>query len=109
MYIETDEDIGTGLVSIGKLSQFLPGLVSIHLIFLRHKFLTSVGQNTYLETHRVQKELLSSFLPTLLVALLAILIPLLLLLIAKKAHNIITFSKLHDRILTRYYKFLVCK
>ncbi|KAF8595215.1 hypothetical protein BDV93DRAFT_611513 [Ceratobasidium sp. AG-I] len=79
-----------GLVSIDRLSEFLPGL------------------DTYLETHRIQKELLSSFLPTLLVALLAILIPLLLLLIAKKAHNIITFSRLHDRILTRYYKFLVC-
>ncbi|KAG9090998.1 hypothetical protein FRC07_011960 [Ceratobasidium sp. 392] len=80
-----------GLVSIDNLSQFIPGLTG------------------YLDSHRVQKELLSSFLPTLLVALLAILIPLLLLLIAKKAHNIITFSKLHDRILTRYYKFLVCK
>ncbi|KAG8737834.1 hypothetical protein FRC10_007761 [Ceratobasidium sp. 414] len=79
-----------GLVSIDNLSQFVPGLTA------------------YLDTHRVQKELLSSFLPTLLVALLAILIPLLLLLIAKKAHNIITFSRLHDRILTRYYKFLVC-
>ncbi|KAG9077181.1 hypothetical protein FS749_010960, partial [Ceratobasidium sp. UAMH 11750] len=79
-----------GLVSIDNLSQFIPGLTA------------------YLDTHRVQKELLSSFLPTLLVALLAILIPLLLLLIAKKAHNIITFSRLHDRILTRYYKFLVC-
>ncbi|QRV77375.1 tranport-associated late exocytosis protein [Ceratobasidium sp. AG-Ba] len=79
-----------GLVSIDNLSQFVRGLSS------------------YLSTHRIEKELLSSFLPTLLVALLAILIPLLLLLIAKKAHNIITFSRLHDRILTRYYKFLVC-
>ncbi|KAG9102105.1 hypothetical protein FRC06_002321 [Ceratobasidium sp. 370] len=79
-----------GLVSIDNLSQFIPDLAA------------------YLDTHHVQKELLSSFLPTLLVALLAILIPLLLLLIAKKAHNIITFSRLHDRILTRYYKFLVC-
>ncbi|KAG8698260.1 hypothetical protein FRC09_007327, partial [Ceratobasidium sp. 395] len=79
-----------GLVSIDNLSQFIPGLTG------------------YLNNHRVQKELLSSFLPTLLVALLAILIPLLLLLIAKKAHNIVVFSRLHDRILTRYYKFLVC-
>ncbi|KAF8752627.1 Late exocytosis, Golgi transport [Rhizoctonia solani] len=28
--------------------------------------------------------------------------------IPELAHNIITFSRLHDRILTRYYKFLVC-
>ncbi|ELU42799.1 hypothetical protein AG1IA_03175 [Rhizoctonia solani AG-1 IA] len=55
---------------------------------------------TYLRRHYVQKELISSFLPTLLVALLAILIPLILFFIAKKAHNIITFSRLHDRILT---------
>jgi len=46
-------------------------------------------------------------LPTLLVALLALAIPPILLLIAKKAHTIITLSELHDRILTRYYKFLI--
>ncbi|CAE6478030.1 unnamed protein product [Rhizoctonia solani] len=79
-----------GLVSIDNLSRFIPQLAE------------------YLKNHYVQKELISSFLPTLLVALLAILIPLLLFFIAKKAHNIITFSRLHDRILTRYYKFLVC-
>lgn len=28
-------------------------------------------------------------------------------LIAKKAHTIITLSALHDRIMTRYYKFLI--
>ncbi|EUC63218.1 tranport-associated late exocytosis protein [Rhizoctonia solani AG-3 Rhs1AP] len=79
-----------GLVSIDNLSRFIPQL------------------DMYLKNHHVQKELISSFLPTLLVALLAILIPLILFFIAKKAHNIITFSRLHDRILTRYYKFLVC-
>jgi len=41
------------------------------------------------------------------VALLAVLIPLVLLVIAKKAHTITTFSALHDKIMTRYYKFLV--
>jgi hypothetical protein len=41
------------------------------------------------------------------VALLALLIPLVLLLIAKKAHTITTLSALHDRIMNRYYKFLV--
>jgi hypothetical protein len=50
---------------------------------------------------------LQSFIPTLLVALLALLIPLVLLLIAKKAHTITTLSALHDRIMTRYYKFLI--
>ena len=29
-------------------------------------------------------------------------------LIAKKAHTIITLSGLHDRIMTRYHKFLQC-
>jgi hypothetical protein len=36
-----------------------------------------------------------------------LLIPLILLLIAKKAHTITTLSALHDRIMTRYYKFLI--
>ena len=43
----------------------------------------------------------------MLVSLLMLTIPLLLLLIAKKAHTINTLSALHDRILTRYHKFLV--
>ncbi len=51
--------------------------------------------------------MIQSFIPTLLVALLALLIPLILLLIAKKAHTITTLSELHDRIMTRYYKFLI--
>lgn len=51
--------------------------------------------------------MIQSFVPTLLVALLALLIPLILLLIAKKAHTITTLSALHDRIMTRYYKFLI--
>jgi hypothetical protein len=50
---------------------------------------------------------IESFLPTLLISLLAITVPLLLLLIAKKAHTITTLSALHDRILTRYYKWLI--
>jgi hypothetical protein len=50
---------------------------------------------------------IQSFIPTLLVALLALLIPLILLLIAKKAHTITTLSALHDLIMTRYYKFLI--
>ena len=31
-----------------------------------------------------------------------------LLLIAKNGHTIITFSKLHDTIMIRYWKFLIC-
>jgi hypothetical protein len=64
-------------------------------------------QKTYLDRHPWQEEIIQSFVPTLLVSLLAILIPLILLLIAKKAHTIPTLSALHDQILTRYYKFLI--
>ena len=60
-----------------------------------------------MDKHGWQSEVIQSFLPTFLVSLLAILIPLLLLLIAKKGHTIITLSVLHDLIMTRYYKFLV--
>ncbi|KAI0075096.1 hypothetical protein K474DRAFT_1600449 [Panus rudis PR-1116 ss-1] len=81
--------IFVGLVSIQNISAFWPGL--------KH----------YLDRHEWEEELLQSFLPTILVALLALLIPLLLLLIAKKAHTIATLSALHDLIMTRYYKFLI--
>lgn len=64
-------------------------------------------QKQYLDRHAWQSEVIQSFIPTLLVALLALLIPLILLLIAKKAHTITTLSSLHDLIMTRYYKFLV--
>lgn len=78
-----------GLVSIQNISVFWPSL------------------KTYLDRHAWEEELIQSFLPTLLVSLLALLIPLVLLLIAKKAHTIMTLSALHDRIMTRYYKFLI--
>lgn len=77
------------LVSIQSISAFWPSL------------------RKYLETHPWEAEVLQSFVPTILVALLAITVPLLLLLIGKKAHNTTTLSALHDRILTRYYKFLI--
>ncbi|KAF9781182.1 DUF221-domain-containing protein [Thelephora terrestris] len=77
------------LVSIQNISTFWPSL--------KH----------YLDKHKWQSEVIQSFLPTFLVSVLATLIPLLLLLIAKKAHTIITLSALHDLIMTRYYKFLV--
>ncbi|KAF8158103.1 hypothetical protein B0H34DRAFT_441453 [Crassisporium funariophilum] len=78
-----------GLVSIQNISLFWPSL------------------KNYLDQHAWESEVLQSFIPTLLVALLALLIPLILLLIAKKAHTITTLSALHDRIMTRYYKFLI--
>ncbi|OSD02408.1 DUF221-domain-containing protein [Trametes coccinea BRFM310] len=81
--------IFVGLVNIQNLSTFIPGLLN------------------YLDKHQWEEELLQSFLPTVLVALLSLLIPLILLLIAKRAHTIATLSALHDRIMTRYYKFLV--
>jgi uncharacterized BrkB/YihY/UPF0761 family membrane protein len=70
-------------------------------------YLTRPVQQNYFERHKRQSTLISNFLPTLLVSLLSILIPLILLLIAKKAHTIITLSELHDTIMTRYYKFLI--
>ncbi|KAF9483352.1 hypothetical protein BDN70DRAFT_799820 [Pholiota conissans] len=78
-----------GLVSIQNISLFWPSL------------------KAYLDRHAWQSEVIQSFIPTLLVALLALLIPLILLLIAKKAHTITTLSALHDLMLTRYYKFLI--
>ncbi|EMD39889.1 hypothetical protein CERSUDRAFT_112144 [Gelatoporia subvermispora B] len=81
--------IFVGLVSIQNISAFWPGL------------------ERYLDNHAWEEELLQSFVPTLLVALLSLLVPLILLLIAKKAHTFGTLSALHDRIMTRYYKFLI--
>ncbi|KAF7288521.1 CBM1 domain-containing protein [Mycena chlorophos] len=78
-----------GLVSIQNISSFWPAL------------------STYLNNHQWEEDVLQSFVPTLLVSLLAICIPPVLLLIAKKAHTITTLSALHDLILTRYHKFLI--
>ena len=95
-----------GLVSIQNISAFWPSLVRL-LPWYSHGFPNALLQKNYLDKHEWQSELLQSFLPTFLVSLLAILIPLLLLLIAKKGHTIITLSALHDLIMTRYYKFLI--
>ncbi|EKM51821.1 uncharacterized protein PHACADRAFT_31623 [Phanerochaete carnosa HHB-10118-sp] len=78
-----------GLVSIQNIGAFWPAL------------------KNYLDVHEWQSEVLESLVPTVLVALLSLLIPLLLLLIAKKAQTIVTLSALHDRIMARYYKFLI--
>ncbi|KAI0247633.1 hypothetical protein BJV78DRAFT_904502 [Lactifluus subvellereus] len=77
-----------GLVSIQNISAFWPSLAK------------------YLAHHTWEEEFLRSFLPTFLTSLLAFLMPLILLFIAKKAHTIITLSALHDRTMTRYWKFL---
>ncbi|KAK2465349.1 hypothetical protein APHAL10511_002703 [Amanita phalloides] len=78
-----------GLMSIQNVSRFWPSLKS------------------YLDRHPWQEEIIQSLTPTILVALLALLIPIILFLIATKAQTITTLSALHDLILTRYYKFLV--
>jgi hypothetical protein len=64
-------------------------------------------QKSYLDRHPWQEEVIQSFLPTLIMALLALLIPLLLLLIGKKAQTTTTLSAMHDTMMSRYYKFLV--
>ncbi|KAJ6537475.1 hypothetical protein B0H10DRAFT_2141983 [Mycena sp. CBHHK59/15] len=69
--------------------------------------LVSPSMTTMVAVHQWEEDLIQSFLPTLLVALLALSIPPILLLIAKKAHTITTLSALHDLIMTRYYKFLI--
>ncbi|KAE9400487.1 hypothetical protein BT96DRAFT_919485 [Gymnopus androsaceus JB14] len=81
--------VWVGLVSIQNISTFWPGL------------------KNYLDGHPWEEEVIQSFVPTLLVSLLALLIPLILLLIGKKAHTITTLSALHDLLMTRYYKFLI--
>jgi hypothetical protein len=60
-----------------------------------------------LDKHQFEEDLIQSFVPTLLVSLLALAIPPILFLIAKKAHTITTLSALHDLIMGRYYKFLI--
>ena len=94
-----------GLVSIQNISLFWPGLVSNSVNESRTTLICP--QKRYLDRHPWQSEVIQSFIPTVLVALLALLIPLILLLIAKKAHTITTLSALHDLIMTRYYKFLI--
>ncbi|KZP31510.1 hypothetical protein FIBSPDRAFT_972262 [Athelia psychrophila] len=79
-----------GLVSVQSIGQFWPGLAK------------------YLSSHPWEEEIIQSLVPTILVSILTLCIPPIHLLIAKKAHTILTLSALHDKILTRYYKFLVC-
>lgn len=97
-----------GFVSIQNISQFWPGLVSPRCAHNEIQNLSHIPtQKSYLDRHPWEEEIIQSLIPTLLVSLLALLIPLILLLIAKKAQTISTLSVMHDRIMTRYYKFLI--
>ncbi|KAI0036449.1 hypothetical protein K488DRAFT_41147 [Vararia minispora EC-137] len=78
-----------GLISIQNISVYWPSLFA------------------YISHHPWEEEVIQSFVPTVIVSLLTLLIPVLLLLIAKKAHTIVALSHLHDRIMARYYKFLI--
>lgn len=78
-----------GLVSIQSIASFWPSLYN------------------YLSHHPWQEDVIQSFLPTILISLLAILIPLILRLIARKGYTITTLSLIDDTIMIRYYKFLI--
>ncbi|QRV88635.1 tranport-associated late exocytosis protein [Ceratobasidium sp. AG-Ba] len=80
---------------------FITGLVSI-------KTLENVLPLTdfFKRNPRIQS-LLTGLIPTLLVAGLGILIPVILFAIGRKAQSEVTFSGLHNGILIRYYKWLI--
>ncbi|KAJ1306523.1 hypothetical protein OPQ81_007524 [Rhizoctonia solani] len=62
---------------------------------------------TFFSRHAKARSLLTGLIPTLLVAGLGILIPVILFVIGRKAQTEVTFSGLHDGILIRYYKWLI--
>ncbi|CAE6500165.1 unnamed protein product [Rhizoctonia solani] len=62
---------------------------------------------TFFNRHAQARSLLTGLIPTLLVAGLGILIPVILFVIGRKAQTEVTFSGLHNRILIRYYKWLI--
>lgn len=64
-------------------------------------------QKQYLDRNPDKSEVFQSLLPTILVSLVSLLIPPILLLIAKKMHLITTISARDDILMTRYYKFLI--
>ncbi|CAE6538042.1 unnamed protein product [Rhizoctonia solani] len=61
----------------------------------------------FFERHDKARNLLTGLIPTLLVAGLGILIPVILFVIGRKGQTEVTFSGLHDGILIRYYKWLI--
>jgi len=94
-----------GLVSIQNISAVWPSLVrqpprNVHTP-------NGLPQKDYLEKHELQSKVLQTFVPTLLVSVLTILIPQLLLFIAKRGHMVVTLSAAQNLAMTRYYKFLV--
>ncbi|KAG9076538.1 hypothetical protein FRC06_009453, partial [Ceratobasidium sp. 370] len=79
----------TGLVSIKSLENVFPPLVG------------------FFKRNPRAQNLITGLIPTLLVAGLGILIPVILFAIGRKAQTEVTFSGLHDGILIRYYKWLI--
>lgn len=69
--------IFVGLVSIQNISAFWPGLVSQDAP-LANSFSLITVQKRYLDKHAWEEEVIQSFIPTLLLAVLAILVPLVL-------------------------------
>jgi hypothetical protein len=106
-FVLADSCITIGQFGVNPEHLSLSTKTSTYSLSLFQSRINFAPQKAYLDRHNWEEELIQSFLPTLLVALLALLIPLILLLIAKKAHTITTLSALHDRIMIRYYKFLI--
>ncbi|KAG8795439.1 hypothetical protein FRC12_014602 [Ceratobasidium sp. 428] len=79
----------TGLVSIKSLEAVFPPLKG------------------FFERNPNAQNLITGLIPTLLVAGLGILIPVILFAIGRKAQTEVTFSGLHNGILIRYYKWLI--
>ena len=61
----------------------------------------------FFENNPKARDLITGLIPTLLVAGLGILIPVILFVIGRKAQTEVTFSGLHSGILIRYYKWLI--
>ncbi|KDN43224.1 hypothetical protein RSAG8_06191, partial [Rhizoctonia solani AG-8 WAC10335] len=61
----------------------------------------------FFDRHDQARNLLTGLIPTLLVAGLGILIPVILFVIGRKGQTEMTFSGLHNGILIRYYKWLI--
>ncbi|TDL23258.1 hypothetical protein BD410DRAFT_769147 [Rickenella mellea] len=97
-------DVGVWVFTI---SWVIPVSLLVALVSIKNIATVIPGLQNYLNKHHFAEEIISSLIPTVLTSLLMLLIPLILLLIGKKAHTLSTLSSLHDRIMTRYHKFLV--
>ncbi|CED82431.1 Uncharacterized conserved protein [Phaffia rhodozyma] len=79
-----------GLVSVKNIATIIPHLQDV------------------LDKYPKAATIITSLLPTLLVSGLTLLIPLLLFLISRNAETIVTKSQMHNIMLSRYYRFLMC-